>query len=118
MGTSWSSTKDWLRSQIFRLWTAAAVLAAYAYGWLYFPEILTWWKRATTSMIERGCDLLPYPWGDRLEATLGNFGLWVQITLAIVAFRILSWLAISVVQRTARHRASRRITPPATRDMK
>nr|WP_294507439.1 hypothetical protein [uncultured Rhodopila sp.] len=113
MGTSWNSTRDWLRSQFFRLWTAAAVLAAYAYGWLYFPEILTWWKRATTSMIERGCGLLPYPWGDRVEATLGNFGLWVQITLAIVAVRILAWLVISALRRIRIARQGRRgIIPP------
>ena len=42
---------------------------------------------------------MPYPWGDRIEATLGNFGLWVQITLAIIAFRILMWLVISAVRR-------------------
>ena len=97
MRTSWSSAKGWLRSQFFRAWTAGAVLAAYACGWLYFPEILTWWKRTTTAIIDRGCDLLPYPWGDRIEATLGNFGLWVQITLAIIAFRILVWLAVFVL---------------------
>ena len=69
-----------VRSHIFRIWTASAVLAAYIYGWLYIPEVLTWWKRTTTNLIETGCGLLPYPWGDRIEATLGNFGLWVQIT--------------------------------------
>ena len=100
-----------MRSQFFRAWTAGAVLAAYAYGWLYLPEMLTWWKRTTTTIIERGCDLLPYPWGDRIEATLGNFGLWVQITLAVVAFRILVWLVISVLQRIwmARHRGPERL---------
>jgi hypothetical protein len=75
-----------------------AVLAGYMYGWLYVPELLTWWKRTTTDLIEAGCGLLPYPWGDRIEATLGNFGLWVQITLAIVVFRILMWL-VGVVSR-------------------
>ena len=45
--------------------------------------------------IEAACGLLPYPWGDRVEATLGNFGLWVQITLAIIALRILVWLVMS-----------------------
>jgi hypothetical protein len=70
------------------------VLAAYIYGWLYAPHWLTWWKRTTTSLIQAGCDHLPYPWGDRIEATLGNFGLWVQITLAIVIFRALAWLVI------------------------
>jgi hypothetical protein len=97
--TSWEGTKARVRSHIFRLWTACAVLAAYVYGWLYVPEWLTWWKRTTTAVIEDGCNLLPYPWGDRIEATLGNFGLWVQITLAIIVFRILIWLVISVVRR-------------------
>jgi hypothetical protein len=94
----WSSTKIRVRSHVFRAWTALAILATYVYGWLYRPETLTWWKRTTTSIIEAGCGLLPYPWGDRIEATLGNFGLWVQITLAIIAFRILMWLTISALR--------------------
>jgi hypothetical protein len=97
--TSWGGTKARVRSHIFRLWTACAVLAAYVYGWVYVPELLTWWKRTTTAVIEDGCNLLPYPWGDRIEATLGNFGLWIQITLAIVVFRILMWAVISAVRR-------------------
>ena len=74
-------------------------MAAYIYAWVYRPEILTWWKRTTTSLIEAGCGLLPYPWGDRLESTIGNFGLWVQITLAIIVFRVLVWLLLSVTRR-------------------
>ncbi len=96
---SWEGTKARVRSHFFRLWTACAVLAAYVYGWLYVPELLTWWKRTTTAVIEDGCNLLPYPWGDRIEATLGNFGLWVQITLAIIVFRILMWVVISAARR-------------------
>jgi hypothetical protein len=83
-----------VRSHVFRIWTAAAVLAGFVYGWVYVPEMLTWWKRTTASVIEAGCGLLPYPWGDRIEATLGNFGLWVQITLAIIAFRIVVWVVM------------------------
>jgi hypothetical protein len=97
--SSWNTTKLWLRSHVFRAWTAAVVLAAYVYGWVYRPEALTWWKRSTTKLIEAGCDLLPYPWGDRTEATLGNFGLWVQITLAIIIFRILIWLLLLIPRR-------------------
>jgi hypothetical protein len=98
--------REWLRVHVFRVWTAGAVLAAYVYGWIYFPELLTWWKRTTTNLIETGCGYLPYPWGDRIEATLGNFGLWVQITLAIIVFRILVWLVLSLLRsiRTPRHR--------------
>jgi len=116
--SSWSSTKHMVRSHIFRIWTACAVLAAYIYGWLYFPEVLTWWKRTTTNLIETGCGFLPYPWGDRIEATLGNFGLWVQITLAIIAFRILMWLVSSALRRAwvAYHRGPERSTRLPTED--
>jgi hypothetical protein len=79
----------WVRVQFFRLWTALFVLGAYAYFWLNEPEYLTWWKRATDALIEKSCALLPYPWGDRVESTIGDFGLWVQITLTILLFRIL-----------------------------
>ena len=98
MSPSWNSTKARVRSHVFRTWTAGAILAAYVYGWIYIPELLTWWKRTTTAIIEAGCDLLPYPWNDRIEATLGNLGLWVQITLAIIAFRILVWVVMVVVR--------------------
>ena len=80
-----------VRSHIFRFWTALAVLAGYVGSWVYAPELLTWWKRSTTSAIEAVCSVLPYPWGDRIEATIGDIGLWVQITIAIIAFRILMW---------------------------
>jgi hypothetical protein len=74
------------------------ILGAYVYGWLYVPQTLTWWKRTTTSLIEAACGMLPYPWGDRIESTLGDFGLWVQITLAIVAFRVLVWAVLAVLR--------------------
>lgn len=110
MPGSWDNTKARVRSHVFRIWTACAILAAYVYGWLYVPELLTWWKRTTTLVIEAGCGLLPYPWNDRVEATLGNFGLWVQITLAVIVFRILVWLLMSGTKHAwaARRRGSLR----------
>ena len=90
-----NDTRIRIRGHIFRVWTALAVLIGYVYGWLYRPEALTWWKRTTTSLIQAACGLLPYPWGDRIESTLGDFGLWVQITLAIIAFRIAMWLVMT-----------------------
>jgi len=77
----------WSRVQFFRLWTALAVLSAYAYLWVNDPEYLTWWKRAIDTLIESGCGLLPYPWGDRIESTIGDIGLWMQITLAVLLLR-------------------------------
>lgn len=103
---------------MFRTWTACAVLAAYVYGWLYVPELLIWWKRTTSAVIEAGCGALPYPWNDRTEATLGNFGLWVQITLAIIVFRILIWLVMSAFRGLWRARGRRtvRAMRPAAED--
>jgi hypothetical protein len=92
------STKLRIRGHVFRAWTAVFVLAAFFYALVYRPETLTWWKRSTSALIEAGCALLPYPWGDRIEATIGNFGLWVQITLAIVAFRIVVWLPMAIAR--------------------
>jgi hypothetical protein len=103
MDPRWDGVKARVRNHAFRGWTALAVLAGFVYSFLYAPEWLIWWKRETTSLIETACGLLPYPWNDRIEATLGNFGLWVQITLAIIAFRIVVWLVLSAL-RSARRR--------------
>lgn len=116
LAVSEARTWTWLRSHVFRIWTAAAVLAAYAYAWVDRPELLTWWKRTTERAIEWACGLLPYPWNDRVEATLGNFGLWVQITLAIIAFRIAASLLAGAVRAIiGRGRAARggRTHPPS-----
>ncbi len=98
MARSWDNTKAGVRRHAFRTWTACAVLAAYVYGWVYVPEALIWWQRTTTTAMQSACGLLPYPWNDRAEATLGNFGLWVQITLAVVLFRITIWLVMSALR--------------------
>jgi len=107
VGVITGDTAAWLRRQLFRIWTAAAVLVAYGVAWVERPDVLTWWKRSTTLFIERSCELLPYPWGDRTEATLGNFGLWVQITMAIVVFRVLVWVIMTAGRRLWRAGAHR-----------
>jgi hypothetical protein len=93
----------WLRVQLFRLWTALTILGAFGYLWLYRPQYLTWWKRSVDVLIERGSSQLPYPWGDRIESTLGNFGIWVQLTLAILGFRAALGLLLLFI-RTIRKR--------------
>ena len=99
----WHNAKIRSRSHVFRIWTALAVLISFVYGWIYAPERLTWWKHATENAVQFLCSQLPYPWGDRVEATLGNFGVWVQITLAIIAFRIAIWLVIVIVRMVFDH---------------
>ena len=92
----------WLRVQFFRLWTALMVLVAFGYLWLYKPEYLTWWKRSVDALIEDGSSQLPYPWGDRIESTLGNFGIWVQLTLAILVLRGAVGLLLLFIRVTRR----------------
>lgn len=91
---------SWVRVQFFRLWTATLVLGSYGYLWWNKPEYLTWWKRTVNWLTDAGCSYLPYPWGDRIDSTLGNFGIWVQITLAIVVFRAIAGLVILVGRKT------------------
>ena len=68
-------TWAWVRVQFFRFWTALAVLGTYGYLWIDRPEYLSWWKRSVDALIESGSAQLPYPWGDRIESTIGNFGI-------------------------------------------
>ena len=88
------SLATWLRMHFFRVWTAAATVAGLMAAYYYRPEWLTWWLRTTTAIIERVSDALPYPWGDRIEIPLRVLGgsFWIQITLAILAVRIVTWL--------------------------
>jgi hypothetical protein len=101
---------EWLGRYFFRLWTALVVLGGYAYLWLHKPEYLTWWKRTITSSIEAGCSLIPYPWGDRIESTLGNFGIWIELTVAILIFRCIVG-AVALGFRARSRRVSHRPNP-------
>ena len=92
----------WLRVQFFRFWTAAVVLGTYGYLWLNKPEYLSWWKRSVDALIETSSAQLPYPWGDRVESTIGNFGLWVQVTLAILIFRATIGLLLLLIRMITR----------------
>ncbi len=98
-----SASRGWLRVQFFRLWTALAVLGASVCLWLYAPEYLTWCKRSIDRLVEGGSSQLPYPWGDRLESTIGNFGIWVQLTVAILIFRATLGTLLMMI-RTIRRR--------------
>ena len=77
----------WMAEKFFRVWTALFILVLFGWALYASPEITQWWKRTVDWMVRVGCDQLPYPWGARIESTLGNFGLWVQVALAIFLFR-------------------------------
>ena len=108
MGPLLAGLWTWIRIYFFRLWTALAVLGSFAYLWLNRPEYLTWWKRHVDALVERGSAALPYPWGDRIESTIGNFGVWIQLTLAILVFRTLLGGTIMLLRLIFRRRSDRR----------
>jgi hypothetical protein len=90
--------KRWALTHVFRFCTALMTLAAFALGFLYKPEWLTWWFRTTMAGIETASGALPYPWGDRFEVAMRGIGgsFWIQITLAILIVRVaaslLAWM--------------------------
>ena len=86
--------KSWARIHVFRVSTAVLTLLLLVLCFFYRPELLTWWLRSTMGAIETGSGLLPYPWGDRIEIALRGIGgsFWFQITLAIIAVRVVVWL--------------------------
>jgi len=71
---------------------AWAVIVA---GFVYRPDLLKWWLRSVTALIEQASDAIPYPWGDRIEVFVRTVGasVWLQIALVIVAVRVVAWLA-------------------------
>ena len=97
----------WISLHFFRFWTAATVIVLFGLGFWYAPEILTWWQKTVLRAINDGSRLLPYPWSDRVEYLMINLGasIWLQITAAIIAFRVLLWpFALWIRRRRADRR--------------
>ena len=84
---------SWMRVHFFRFWPASAVVVLFGLCFWYAPEFLTWWQKTVLRLIGDGSGMLPYPWSNRLEFVLTNFGvsIWFQFTLAIILFRVLLW---------------------------
>ena len=87
----YSGIKHQAKVHTFRLATAAATWLLIVAAFYYHPEWIKWGLRTVTRAIETAADAVPYPWGDRIEITLREIGgfIWFQITLAIVALRLL-----------------------------
>ncbi len=72
-------------------------------------EYLTWWKRGISDLVESA--LAPnfsYPWGATAsETTIGNFGIWVKLTPAILALRIVVGCILMLGRATFRRRRQR-----------
>ena len=70
----------------------------------YHPEWIKWGLRTITHGIETVADAVPYPWGDRIEIALRELGgfIWFQVTLAIIALRVLLSSMAAVLRRLHR----------------
>jgi hypothetical protein len=75
----------------FRISTAILAWGLIVAAFYYRPDLLKWALRTITHGIEAIGDSLPSPWGDRAEVILRELGgfVWFQITLIIVAIRML-----------------------------
>jgi hypothetical protein len=87
----YSGFRHHARVHTFRILTvilAWVLLAAAFYGW---PEILTGLQRAIQRGMETVGDTIPSPWGPRIEFVFREVGgfIWLQITLIIVALRVI-----------------------------
>lgn len=89
----------------FRLFTV--VLAWICIGAAFYerPELLTGLQRAIQHGMEIIGDTIPPPWGPRIEFVFREIGgfIWLQITLIVVALRILLF-GIAAVWHMARAR--------------
>jgi hypothetical protein len=83
--------RRWSRGRFFRFWTGAVVIAIFGMAFLYVPEFLTWWQKSVLKVIGECSRLLPYPWSNRIEYLMTNFGasIWLQIVVANFLFRVL-----------------------------
>jgi hypothetical protein len=84
---------SWVRVHFFRFWTATAVILLFGLCFWYAPELLTSWQKAVLNLIQSATELLPYPWSNRVQFLMINFGasIWLQFTLAIILLRVLCW---------------------------
>jgi hypothetical protein len=101
------------RTQTFRLLTMIATWLLIFAAFLYHPEWIRNWLRFVTHLIEGFADLVPAPWGARLEVMLKEIGgvIWVQIASAIVLVRLLIWLPFHL-WRLNRERRFRHLNRP------
>jgi hypothetical protein len=99
-----------LKVHSFRTLTVILAWVFLAFAFYESPELLTGAQRLIQRSIEFIGDNIPPPWGPRIEFVFREIGglIWLQITLLVLALRIvLSTLAIAF--RAARRRRTERI---------
>jgi hypothetical protein len=99
-----------VKTHSFRMATVVLAWGLIAFAFYQDPELLTGAQRLIQRGIEFVGDNIPSPWGPRIEFVFREVGglIWLQITLLVLALRIiLSTLAM--VFRAARRRDVERI---------
>ena len=96
-------SRTWLRTLAAKAGTLIVGWGVLVAAFAYRPDWLKWWLRSVTKWIEQISDVIPYPWGDRMEIFVRTVGasVWLQIALVIVVVRIIAWL-IGVAWRRSR----------------
>lgn len=74
----------------FRIFTVILAWVFIAAAFYEKPELLTWIQRAIQGGMEFVGDNIPPPWGPRIEFVFREIGgfIWLQITLIVVALRV------------------------------
>ena len=85
----------------FRIFTVILAWIFIATAFYEKPELLTGIQRAIQSGMEIVGDNIPPPWGPRIEFVFREIGgfIWLQITLIVVALRVL----LSAIASSWRH---------------
>jgi hypothetical protein len=89
----------------FRIGTAVLAWVLIGLAFFYRPDLIKWALRSGTHAIEAVGDNLPSPWGDRIEILLREVGgfLWIQITLLIIAIRVILSCLVGAWRMIRRH---------------
>jgi hypothetical protein len=100
-----------LKTHSFRVATAVVAWVLLALAFYQSPEILTGAQRLIQRGIEFVGDNIPPPWGPRIEFVFREIGglIWLQITLLVLALRIVL-STIAMIFRVARRRRAGRIS--------
>src|SRR5579859_5610963 len=100
-----------LRTHSFRVATVIVAWVLLALAFYQSPEVLTGTQRLIQRGIELVGDNIPPPWGPRIEFVFRQVGglIWLQITLLVLALRIVLSI-IAMIFRAARRRRAGRIS--------
>jgi hypothetical protein len=87
----YSGLKHHAKVHSFRLITVILAWLLIAAAFYEKPELLTGLQRAIQHGMETVGDSIPSPWGPRIEFVFREIGgfIWLQITLIVVALRIM-----------------------------